>query len=1550
MPKLSEILAGKSPAIKSLQEFTQALPSSEDVKSFVQEVKPSELVSAGWQALADVGWKVGKAIGETIGYIPDKLTDLSTNVIPEYLYKAATGKDSWIVTQQPEIGKMVFGTIWENIGKIPWNIGKSVWDISTNLSWIQSSTNEFISGNKPTWEYISSVFSNLAKSGESGAWSAFSAVAPVFSSLIQTGFKVSWADEKLASAKESMADEIANAFWVTGSNRDAFKEWVISSIGIASMIAWVKGAKTAAKWWLSNVAAGTLQATLPDITTIVAEEFTKSWKDKRAFDTWRISVPLAASIIAGSPITGWLGKKQKDEVSRVAKDMLDSEIAIASQTSMNVDSTAPVEKAPNTPKTSKLKEAIATWKVVQPKVEPISVPAVQPVVKPIVKDVALAATQEIPKAFTVPPEQQGWKVTTKAPADSELYTELKWISARNEIPSNAKIETGNIIETKVPSLTTGWVLDAIKINGNSLWSIMRGIRWSAVSIQDAIINNFKSKTGAQEFVEPVIKPRAEDWIGWEIKNDESWTVTPITQENLPIIQQKLEESLSRIRGNLTDAEFKALNDQALNGEFYAINRNRPEVLKKYFTPEQIAKYESQYTVERDTNATLGKLLNEIGLLTKEQANNENYVRYMTSKLVTSKISGKDLVVDIPWFGERKFDDPVQALIAINAARKLPMNRGNKQIDEAAAKIYSIFKEKGGDIDIYRFQSPLIRTLSYAENVGKAIRDYDTIRAFEMLANSKDKNVRKQVESMYGNRLEKNTVAEILWLGRSTNAVEKVANFTSKAILFGRIKPLIQAFTSTLPRGIALLTGKSLAWDGSINIAKAARVAFGKDAASKEIQRQLESDWLTGSFDIIGDSKVESFFDKWVAISSGAPVENATKTVAGLSMMKDALVKNWVDIKKLTWLSESDPLAISRAWKKWSTDPANKEAYLDARDSMEGNLRFLGDVWFMSKTPQKVLSYMGAQSLKPYLFGQVNSFTSDANRIINAVTKWTPKDAVWPASRQLYNVGMYMIAWQILSNLLQDEEGYSEELANKVATSTVSDMFGGNPLTNIKQVVEWAISNPAAWTLATAIRWLVALGYGLSPGNENEKKDAGMQFAKSLLGQLGISQPLDLISLYTTDKSFLDNLANVTNSVSPEWQSAFGYATGNKLNTFGEMSKRLIGYNTDRATQDLLYEKLWQLDYQNKLWPSLWPVAYGVSTLLGNIYRPITTLQSNIAWVLPTWEAQQNRLDQYAAKSIIDAMDKWPANLPTFLKRLWLDEDSASVISTEIPKMLNTEAAANKQFGDFFRINWATQWLTPGSDIVQIMSNLEKQNPALFNSVVEGFAKMKQKYDMKDVYGENAYKQVGQMFNFNTPNPSVAAAISALRWTNPNVTSLSNSVSNAISDNFDMSKLVNKEDREKAKENLKQLDDMFAVVYQNYPLTEALERSIALASIRNKDYYSELFKDGTGAKYMEVMPNILSAIKNGLEYRWYVPSWTSTWLANQLSQQKQEAADTSNWTWTSQVITESKPWTTLSQILQAYKPMKVDQTKQQQSKPLFDISKSPTLASLLSSKK
>ncbi len=78
----------------------------------------------------------------------------------------------------------------------------------------------------------------------------------------------------------------------------------------------------------------------------------------------------------------------------------------------------------------------------------------------------------------------------------------------------------------------------------------------------------------------------------------------------------------------------------------------------------------------------------------------------------------------------------------------------------------------------------------------------------------------------------------------------------------------------------------------------------------------------------------------------------------------------------------------------------------------------------------------------------------------------------------------------------------------------------------------------------------------APGNEAEKKDAGMQFAKSLLGQIGLTKPADLISLAINDKTVLDNLASATNSISPQAQSAFGYSTGIKPDSFSEKLKQL----------------------------------------------------------------------------------------------------------------------------------------------------------------------------------------------------------------------------------------------------------------------------------------------------------------------------------------------------------------------------------------------------------
>lgn len=97
--------------------------------------------------------------------------------------------------------------------------------------------------------------------------------------------------------------------------------------------------------------------------------------------------------------------------------------------------------------------------------------------------------------------------------------------------------------------------------------------------------------------------------------------------------------------------------------------------------------------------------------------------------------------------------------------------------------------------------------------------------------------------------------------------------------------------------------------------------------------------------------------------------------------------------------------------------------------------------------------------------------------------------------------------------------------------------------------------------------------------------------------------------------------------------------------------------------------------------------------------------------------------------------------------------------------------------------------------------------------------MKESYDGQELEGTNAAKQVQTMFDFTKESAPTAAAISALRGTDPNITSLSLSTQKAMAENMDLGKLVNPESRARAIDNLKKIDDMFATVYNNRPITD-----------------------------------------------------------------------------------------------------------------------------------
>lgn len=273
--------------------------------------------------------------------------------------------------------------------------------------------------------------------------------------------------------------------------------------------------------------------------------------------------------------------------------------------------------------------------------------------------------------------------------------------------------------------------------------------------------------------------------------------------------------------------------------------------------------------------------------------------------------------------------------------------------------------------------------------------------------------------------------------------------------------------------------------------------------------------------------------------------------------------------------------------------------------------------------------------------------------------------------------------------------------------------------------------------------------------------------------------------------------------------------------------------------------------------------------------PIKQLQANIEGSLPFGQAVENRLNQYNVRDVMKplSLDE-PITLTEFIAQSGIDKDTASIIAEEIPKMWMTEAKSNQEFATLFGFDGGTIDILRTKDFGAMLKNLETTNPALFNSVISGFAKLKEEYDNQNLEGVNAAKQVRTAFDFTKESASTAAAISALRGTDPNITSLSNSIQQALNDNLDIKKLVNPEMRAKAKENLKAIDSIFATVYNNTPITDGIERSVALIALGNKDFYKELFT-GTKGELAATMPNILKAMENGLEYRGFVPRPTST---------------------------------------------------------------------------
>lgn len=175
-----------------------------------------------------------------------------------------------------------------------------------------------------------------------------------------------------------------------------------------------------------------------------------------------------------------------------------------------------------------------------------------------------------------------------------------------------------------------------------------------------------------------------------------------------------------------------------------------------------------------------------------------------------------------------------------------------------------------------------------------------------------------------------------------------------------------------------------------------------------------------------------------------------------------------------------------------------------------------------------------------------------------------------------------------------------------------------------------------------------------------------------------------------------------------------------------------------------------------------------------------------------------------------------------------------------------------------------------------MEKIKRENPFLYNQIIAGFSRVQKQFYGEQFYGGDQDQKIKSAFGQSTAN--IDAAIAAVNDTPANTTSFSNRMAQSLKA---LTKPDSKENTAKYEKELQELDGIFKTVYQNKPITQDLERAMALQSIALRDNMAMAMKYGmTQEKYFSLVPNIIQAMNSGLNNRGYRYNNENTPLNNQ----------------------------------------------------------------------
>lgn len=174
---------------------------------------------------------------------------------------------------------------------------------------------------------------------------------------------------------------------------------------------------------------------------------------------------------------------------------------------------------------------------------------------------------------------------------------------------------------------------------------------------------------------------------------------------------------------------------------------------------------------------------------------------------------------------------------------------------------------------------------------------------------------------------------------------------------------------------------------------------------------------------------------------------------------------------------------------------------------------------------------------------------------------------------------------------------------------------------------------------------------------------------------------------------------------------------------------------------------------------------------------------------------------------------------------------------------------------------------------KFMDILEVENPDSFNKIVSGMTKLSKGYSGDTLDNQAQVDDIKSAFGKSSIN--IDSGIAAVRGTDPNTISFVNTMEQALKE-ITAPAYIAQNGKDKSLVELKKLDDLYATVYNNMPVTSGIERAFALSSLNR----AELIKTMLEANIPEAeiranLPNLLQSMKRGLVYRGFRPEEPTT---------------------------------------------------------------------------